>query len=384
MQIVTDIPADELGPWKVLLVRDPKTDLDGMVVVDNVACGPSIGGVRMAPDVTLAEVARLARAMSLKNVMAGLPHGGGKSGIIANPRMEPAAKERLMRSFARSIADLTDYIPGPDMGTDETCMAWVYDEIGRAAGIPRVLGGIPLDTVGATGFGLAICAEVAQESSGIQLQGARVAVQGFGAVGQHVSRFLLERGAVVVAASDSQGGILAANGLDLSRLLELKNARRPLHEYGQVTILNSDQFVGVDCDIWIPAARPDVITTRNAADIKAKLILQGANIPASAEAEALLHQRGVISVPDFVANAGGVICAAVEHRRGTQAQAFATIEEQLRQNTREVLERSHREGSTTKSAMLSNKGISVLIPKKATFPFKPRSTVTKSSPLLEV
>ncbi|MFQ6031049.1 MAG: Glu/Leu/Phe/Val dehydrogenase dimerization domain-containing protein, partial [Dehalococcoidia bacterium] len=195
MRQLIECLGDELGPRKVLLVGEPQVGLEGLVVVDNLACGPSIGGVRMAPDVTIAEVARLARAMTLKNAMAGLSHGGGKAGILADPQMDSGRKEALLRAFARAIADLTEYIPGPDMGTDETCMAWIFDEIGRAAGLPRVLGGIPLDTVGATGFGLAICAEVAQEFTGIRLTESRVAVQGFGAVGQHVCRFLLERGA---------------------------------------------------------------------------------------------------------------------------------------------------------------------------------------------
>src|SRR6266545_8172565 len=123
---------DDLGPEKILLVRDAAAGLEGVVVVDNVAAGPAIGGVRMAPDVTVGEVVRLARAMTFKNAAAGLPHGGGKAGILADPAMGRAGKERLIRSFARAIRTLTEYVPGPDMGTDEACMGWVHDEIGRA------------------------------------------------------------------------------------------------------------------------------------------------------------------------------------------------------------------------------------------------------------
>jgi glutamate dehydrogenase/leucine dehydrogenase len=162
---------DDLGPAKVVLIRDPTAALDAVVVVDNTACGPAIGGVRMATDVTLEEVARLARAMTLKNAAAGLAHGGGKAGIVAEPRMPAAEKIHLVRSFGRAIRDLVEYIPGPDMGTNEACMGHLYDEIGRAVGLPRVLGGIPLDTIGATGFGLAIAAEVAEEVTGIRLRG---------------------------------------------------------------------------------------------------------------------------------------------------------------------------------------------------------------------
>lgn len=167
MDLVAGGIGDELGPDKVVVIRDPRVGLEAVVVVDNVACGPAIGGVRMARDVTLGEVSRLARAMTMKNAAAGLPHGGGKSGIVADPAGAPADKERLIRAFARAIRSLTEYIPGPDMGTDERCMAWVKDEIDRAVGLPRVLGGIPLDEIGATGWGVAIAAEVAAAEAGI-------------------------------------------------------------------------------------------------------------------------------------------------------------------------------------------------------------------------
>ena len=146
--------ADDLGPLKLVHIWRPTVGLKAIVAVDNIACGPAIGGVRMAPDVTTEEAFRLARAMTLKNAAAGLPHGGGKSVIFANPKMALDDKERLMRAFATAIADLTDYIPGPDMGTDELAMGWIKDETGRAVGLPRELGGLPLDEIGATAFGL--------------------------------------------------------------------------------------------------------------------------------------------------------------------------------------------------------------------------------------
>ena len=329
---------DEIGPLKVVLIHKREMGLEAFVVVDNVACGPAIGGIRMAPDVTVAEVARLARAMTFKNAAAGLPHGGGKAGIVGDPAMDKAAKERLVRAFGRAIRDLVDYIPGPDMGTDEACMACLHDEIGRAVGLPPVIGGIPLDTIGATGFGLAISAEVAQEYAGIALRGARVVVQGFGAVGRHAARFLAERGATLVAAADSGGAVANPAGLDLAALLAFKQRGKSVREFPGGTPLAAADLVGVDCEIWIPAARPDVLDAQNVKGLRAKLILQGANIPATAEAEEMLHARGVVSVPDFIANAGGVICAAVEYHGGTQAQAFAVIEEKIRGNTRTVLE----------------------------------------------
>lgn len=342
--------ADALGPYKVLVVRNPRVELEGIVVVDNVACGPAIGGIRIAPDVTVEEVVRLARAMTLKNAAAGLPHGGGKAGIIADPKMDIQQKEQLIRAFGRAIRDLNDYIPGPDMGTDEACMAWLKDEIERAVGIPRVLGGIPLDEIGATGFGLAVCAEAVQEFTGIPLEGARVALQGFGAVGQHAARFLQQRGAIIVAVADSQGATLNPEGLCLPELLRFKADGHSVRDFPGGQPVVGDNFIGVDCDIWIPAARPDVLIASNVAALKAKLVLQGANIPATLEAEVWLHQNGVLSIPDFIANAGGVICAAVEYRGGTESQAFAVIEEKIRGNTRAVLQQVYQKGLSPRVA----------------------------------
>jgi glutamate dehydrogenase (NAD(P)+) len=341
---------DDLGPDKVVLIRDARAGLDAVVVVDNVACGPSIGGIRMAPDVTVAEVTRLARAMTLKNAAAGLAHGGGKAGIVADPTSPPADKERLIRTFARAIRSLTEYIPGPDMGTDERCMAWIKDEIDRAVGLPRVLGGIPLDEIGATGWGIAVAAEVAAPEAGIALTGARVAVEGFGAVGQHAARFLAARGARLVAASDTRGAIHDAAGLPVDALIAHKRAGRPLGEFPGARALGREALIGVACEIWIPAARPDTLTADTVAGLQAKLVIQGANIPATEDAERWMHAHGVLSLPDFIANAGGVICAAVEYHGGTQTQAFTTIEERIRTNVRETLDRARRDGLLPRDA----------------------------------
>jgi glutamate dehydrogenase/leucine dehydrogenase len=216
--------------------------------------------------------------------------------------------------------------------------------MGRAVGLPPVLGGIPLDTIGATGFGLAICAEVAEELGAIELENARVAVQGFGAVGRHAARFLAERGAVIVAASDSGGASANPRGFDLEALLAFKSEGHSVRAFPGGRPLSAEEMIGVDCDIWIPAARPDVLNDENAGRVRAKLILQGANIPATPEAEEILHRRGVLSVPDFIANAGGVICASVEYHGGTRAQAFQVIEEKIRDNTRQVLRGARERG----------------------------------------
>ncbi|UCH74618.1 MAG: Glu/Leu/Phe/Val dehydrogenase [Rhodospirillales bacterium] len=347
---------DELGPKTILHCHEPAIGLKAILVVDNVAAGPAIGGVRMAPDVTLEECFRLARAMTFKNAAAGLAHGGGKSVIFADPAMEPAAKERLVRAFAAAIGPIEDYIAGPDMGTDEVAMAWVRDEIGRSVGLPREIGGIPLDEIGATGFGLVAAAEVAAGHAGLALDGARVAVQGFGSVGKHAARFFAEKGAILVGASDSRGAIHDPGGLDVAALIALKDEGGHVVDLPAGEKLAGDALIGVDCDIWVPAARPDVIRADNAAELRARLVVQGANIGVTEEAEALLAARGVLSVPDFISNAGGVICAAVEYHEGTEAQAFQTIDEKIRANTAEVLARADRDDILPREAAVDLAG----------------------------
>ena len=345
--------SDELGPKTILHIHEPSVNLKAILVVDNVATGPSIGGVRMAPDVSLAECFRLARAMTFKNAAAGLPHGGGKSVIFGDPGIDAAEKEQMVRAFANAIHSVDDYIPGPDMGTNETAMAWVKDEIGRAVGLPRCVGGIPLDEIGATGFGLVAAAEMAQHTAGIDLQGARIAIQGFGSVGSHAARFFTEKGAVLVAAADSHGAVENQDGLDVNALVAIKQGGGQVTDLAGGTRLDDGDIVGVDCEIWIPAARPDVIHAGNAGEVRAKLIVPGANIGVTEEAEAALAARGVVCIPDFIANAGGVICAAVEYQGATQDQAFQVIDEKIRANTAEALARARRDDALPRHAAIA-------------------------------
>lgn len=345
--------ADDLGPGKIIHLHNPSTGLRAILVVDNVACGPSIGGARMAIDVSLQECFRLARAMTLKNAAAELAHGGGKSVIFADPRMDARSKERLMRSFARAIADIRDYIVGPDMGTDETCMAWCKDEMGRAVGLPSEIGGIPLDELGATGFGLGVCAEVAQAYCDVELDGTRVAIQGFGSVGRHAARFLAAKGARIVAAADSRGAVADPAGLDVDALVAHKIDGASVAEFSGGRSIDGKTLLDVECDIFVPAARPDVIRADNVDRLRARLVLSGANIAVTAEAERILHERGVLVVPDFIANAGGVICASVEWHGGSRAQAFEAIEDKIRRNTAIVLEGSSVSGKSPRAEALA-------------------------------
>jgi len=328
--------SDEIGPEKILYVYDPKTKLKGILVVDNTVRGPAIGGTRMAPDISTEEIFRLARAMTFKNAAADILHGGGKSGIMADP--ESKNKYELVRAFARGIEPITSYVPGPDMGTDEHCMTIVKEEIGRAIGLPREHGGIPLDEIGSTGYGVVVSTEVACEYVLLDLSKASVAVEGFGAVGKAVVKFLTEKGTRIVAVSDSKGAIYQPNGLDYEKLLKAKQTTGAVKNYKGGRIIENEELFRLPVDILIPGARPDVISKENVRDVKASLVVEAANIPATIEAEKILHDRGILVVPDFIANAGGVITGAVEYMGGTENEVFGIIKDKITKNTKQVLD----------------------------------------------
>ncbi len=344
--------ADDIGPTKIIHVYEPSIQLKAILVVDNVARGPSIGGVRIAPDVSAEECFRLARAMTLKNAAADLPYGGGKAVLFGDPKMPKSVKEILIRGLAKALRNDEEYIFGPDMGTDEECMAWVKDEIGRSVGLPREIGGLPLDEIGATGWGLVNSADVAAEFCDLELKGARFAIQGFGAVGKHAARFLVDKGALMVAAADSIGAIHNPDGLDVNELFALKQEGKSVSDYQKGTPIERDAIIDVECDIWIPAARPDVINEDNVHRLKTKLVLQGANIPITESAERILAERGIICVPDFIANAGGVICAALEYQGAGESTALSTIKDKLQLNTRLVLEDAAKRNILPRQAAL--------------------------------
>ncbi|MGV1100873.1 Glu/Leu/Phe/Val family dehydrogenase [Thiovibrio sp. JS02] len=344
---------DALGPAKIIHVNQPQIGLKGVLVVDNVACGPAIGGLRMAEDVSVGECARLARAMTMKNAAAGLAHGGGKSVLFGDPKMERGRKEQLIRAFAFALRKEEDYIFGPDMGTNEECMAWVRDEIGRSVGLPCEVGGIPLDRLGATGWGLSQAVEMAIPHCGFALTGARLVVQGFGAVGKHTARFLAERGASLVGASDSRATLHDPTGINVEELIRIKNQGGSVLDYPGGNKADRDAIIDLECEIWVPAARPDVVREDNVHRLKTKLVAQGANIPFTPGAEQYLHEQGVLCLPDFIANAGGVICAAMEYHGSSQTEAFRAIAEKIRDNTQQVLEEAEQEGILPRQAAVN-------------------------------
>jgi glutamate dehydrogenase/leucine dehydrogenase len=229
-------------------------------------------------------------------------------------------------------------------------MAFVHDEVGRAVGLPRERGGIPLDELGATAFGLRAAIDVAAKRAGFPLAGARFVVQGFGSVGAHAARLLAAEGALLVGAADSGGAVASAEGLDVAALLSWKRAGRGVAKFAGGSPVTTRELLALDCEIWIPAARPDAIREDDAPRVRARLIAPGANIAVTLGAERALAARGVTCLPDFIVNAGGVICAAAEYRRASEAEAFREIEARIRANTETVLANAEAQRVTPRVA----------------------------------
>jgi glutamate dehydrogenase (NAD(P)+) len=279
--------------------------------------------------------------------------------VYADPKVSKPEKERLIRALAAALRNFPEYVMGPDMGTDEECMAWIKDEIDKrnVTGLPAEAGGIPIDQIGATAWGIRHAIEVALPycnlPQGFSLAQVRLAVQGFGAVGKNAAHFLVDQGAVLVGAADSQGSVYDPDGLDVNKLIRLKDIGKSVVDYPVGQKMDRDAIVGFDCDIWIPAARPDVVNEGNMQNLKAKLVVEGANIPITEGAEKYLHEKGVLCIPDFIANAGGVICAAMEYRGKIESEALMVIQDKIRTNTRLVLEESRNKNILPRQAAMN-------------------------------
>ena len=241
------IANDEFGPEMVLSVYDPKSGMNGFLVIDNTALGPGKGGIRMTPTVTQEEVARLARAMTWKNALAGLPFGGAKSGIVADDKkMSPAKKQELVRAFSRALKVVSPsrYIAAPDMNMGEKEMEWFVSENGdrkSATGKPKAMGGLPHE-LGSTGFGVYHATVVAAKQAGIDLRKARIAIEGFGNVGWFAAKHLSENGCMIVAVSDSKGLVHNEDGIDFKKLAKVK----------EQTALPLDVTLNLSDSTWTP------------------------------------------------------------------------------------------------------------------------------------
>ena len=337
---------DKFGPEYVLRVCDPSIGMEGFLVIDNSTLGPGKGGIRMTPFVNEEEVIRLARAMTWKNALVDLPFGGAKSGIVWKGGSEMLKKTYIQR-FAEMVKNFVPkmYIAGPDVSTGQKEMGWFVEALKNpkgATGKPKKLGGLPHE-LGSTGFGVAKATSVALEISGIDIRKATIAIEGFGNVGKFAFKHLRDSGAKIVAVSDSKGGIFLESGLDRKKLENLKLLGKSVSDYTGGKKLKRGEIFNLPVDVLIPAAITDSINDSNKNSIKAKIIVEGSNIPIRESVEEELFKKGIIIVPDFVANAGGVISSYAEYRDYDANKMFKMIEEKILKTTKAVMEKSLKE-----------------------------------------
>ncbi|HJQ69659.1 MAG TPA: Glu/Leu/Phe/Val dehydrogenase [Blastocatellia bacterium] len=320
-----------ITPKRQLIVSIPvKMDdgslsvFEGYRVQHNIARGPAKGGIRYHPDVTLDEVRALASWMTWKCATVGIPYGGGKGGIRVDPhKLSLGELERLTRRYATEIAPIIGPnvdIPAPDVYTNEQTMAWIMDTISMMTGgsVLSIVTGKPISLGGSRGRAEATargCQFVIREACkllGIQLEGARVAVQGFGNAGSIAARLLAEDRAKIIAMSDSRGGALNPNGLDPVAALRYKEETGSLAGFDGADSITNEELLRLDCEILIPAALENQITLENAAEVKARIVAEAANGPVTPGADRVLFENGVFDIPDILANAGGVTVSYFE------------------------------------------------------------------------
>ncbi len=348
---------DVFGPEKILEVYSPHVGMRGFVVIDNTGLGPGKGGIRMTPSVSVDEVARLARVMTWKNALAELPFGGAKSGIIADDRkIAPEKKRDIVKAFSKALKIVCPdmYVAAPDMNMAEEEMRIFAETNGSmkaCTGKPKDMGGLPHE-LGSTGFGVFHAAVVAAEHMGLDIGKSTFAVEGFGNVGWFVSKFLTERGARMVGVSDSKGVIYNKDGIDFKTLADVKKVKGTVTAYRPGEVMPNEKIISIPADILITAAVPDLIGVEDVGSIRAKLVVEGSNIPVSRGAEELLDKRDVHVVPDFVANSGGVISSYVEYKGGTEKEMFKLVEEKVKKNTMLVLDRADEIKKTPRETAL--------------------------------
>jgi len=338
---------DQWGPEKVLQVYDPDTGMKGVLVIDNTSIGPGKGGIRFAEGTSPLDVFKLARTMTWK-CAAGLPFGGAKGGIIADPNS--VDRVAWVKSFAKMISPYCpgQYIAATDIGTTELDMAIFAHEIGdmrACTGKPSELGGIPHE-LGTTGYGVTTALETALEVRSelkaihIQRDNIKVSIQGFGNVGSFTARFLDSAGIKVVAISDVSGLVCNKDGLNIPRLMIDMKGKSILSDLDGYDILDKNQIFEFNSDIFIPAAMGNVIIDKTVTKLLnhgVKIVIEAANLPTSSTADEYLNKNGVWLIPDFLANAGGVIGSFVEYQGRTEKEAFELIRYKISKNIKNIL-----------------------------------------------
>ncbi|MHB8336144.1 MAG: Glu/Leu/Phe/Val family dehydrogenase [Ignavibacteriaceae bacterium] len=315
-QVITSVP---------IVMDDGKLEVfEGYRVIHNDILGPSKGGIRYAPDVTLDEMKALAAWMTWKCAIVNIPFGGAKGGIKCDPSlMSQNELERLTRRFTSNMLDVFGPdrdIPAPDMNTNEQTMAWIMDtysmhskktETAVVTGKPTLIGG-SLGRKDATGRGVMSVTLGALSKIGIKPENAVAAIQGFGNVGSITAHALHEKGVKIVALSDINGGIFNSNGFNIAELIEHVERHKTLIDYQNAEVISNEELLELQCDILIPAAKEDQITSKNAKKLKCKIIAEGANGPTTAKADPILQTKGILVIPDILTNAGGVTVSYFE------------------------------------------------------------------------
>jgi glutamate dehydrogenase (NAD(P)+) len=335
---------------------------EGFRCTHNVARGPSKGGIRYHHEVTLEETKALAMWMTWKCALMGLPFGGAKGGVVVNPKeLSVSELERMTRRYTTEIINFIGPeadIPAPDVGTSPREMAWIFDtySMNKGYSVLGVVTGKPLEVGGsvgrveATARGAAFCVREALRKRDVSIEGRKVAVQGFGNVGSNLALILAGQGATIIALSDSHGGVHNADGIDVQAALAHKKDTGSLDGLAGTEAITNDELLLVDCDVLAPCALEQVITGENADQIKANIVCEGANGPVTPEADAILDDRGVLVLPDVLANAGGVVVSYFEWVQGLQEYFWKESEVNAKLNdiiTRAFAEtwRAHEERS---------------------------------------
>ncbi len=333
-------------PKRVLTVSLPVKMDDGRIEVftgfrsqHNDARGPFKGGIRYHPQVTIEEVMALSMWMTWKCAVVGIPLGGGKGGIICNPKtMSNSELERMTRRYAYAISDIigpyTD-IPAPDVYTGGQEMAWIMDtysalkgnrgEPGLITGKPLPIGG-SLGRTEATGRGLSFTVREAAKKQNINMNEAKVVVQGFGNAGQYAAQLVEEQGAKIIAVSDTQGAIINKNGFKVNELIKFKLENKSIRGFPGATEINNEELLTTECTILIPAALENQITKDNASRIKTKIVAEAANGPTTPEADQILYENNVLVIPDVLANSGGVTVSYFEWLQNLRREYWSEAE----------------------------------------------------------
>lgn len=384
------------APKKTVMVSLPIKKDDGSIEVYegfrvqyNDALGPCKGGIRFHHGVTLDEVKALAGWMTWKCAVSGIPYGGGKGGVVCDPStLSMNELERLSRRYIFSISDeigVERDIPAPDVNTNPNVMGWMVDtfcqikgtaSVGIITGKPLNLGG-SAGRVQATGRGVRFAAEVAAKNKGLDMKGARLIVQGFGNVGSVAADLMVnECGCKLVGASDVYGGIYDPNGLDVKKLVELVKRERTIKNYQGGQRMTNEEIIEQECEILSPCALENVITSKNADRIKAKLIVEGANGPTTPEADTVLNSKGIWVVPDILANSGGVIVSYfewvqnIDHYYWPEDRVNNELKVKMFQNTQSVIDmaKEYKTDLRTGAYMIAMERVADAIKVRGIFP----------------